>query len=299
MKKNSLQDLWKNSERIVIILLAVFLLTNAGQAANRVMIKAIAAEDYIKARALNANMKVQTYQFIEGQQFKGITKDEGMERITFNDIVMDLAQHLVKQNFYPNPDPGKGDLLISVHYGVTDFEEDQMDLLGYTSLEELGYTEGIESIGRSGTSLSPGEMDAINNLHSNLAMQSAINSSNDMTRYQKAQLLGIDELYTKRLHPQDKYEYEHMLQQERYFIVLMAYDYAHFRQTGKAKLLWSTRYSVRSPGQSFETAFTGMNRVASDYFGKNFDKLTRKRLDDKSSVEIGDIEVITDDPDSN
>ena len=263
--------------RIWTTCLGVLLLGSASFAANRVTIKAIAAEDYVKGRVVDESMKVQTYTFIEGQQYKGLTRDKGMEGVSFNDIVMDLAQHLVKQNFYPNPDPAQGDLLIAVHYGATDFEQDQMDLLGITGLEDLGFTQGIESIGRTGTALSPAEINAVYDQHSNLGMQQLINADNDLTRFEKAQLLGLDDLYTKRLHPQDKYEYENMLQQERYFIVLMAYDYAHFRQTGKAKLLWSTRYSVRSPGQSFETAFTNMNRVASDFFGKNFDKLSRKR----------------------
>ena len=45
-------------------------------------------------------------------------------------------------------------------------------------------------------------------------------------------------------------------------------------------------------GQSFQAATEGMNAIGSDYFGKNLDKLARKRIEDTSSVEIGDIEVI-------
>lgn len=106
-------------------------------------------------------------------------------------------------------------------------------------------------------------------------------------------MLGIDELEKERAgFVNSGYEYDQMLSEARYFVVVMAYDYQLFRKKDEAKLLWSTRYSVRIRGHSFETAFKEMNQVASDYFGKNFDKLTRKRLDDKSSVEIGDIEVI-------
>ena len=36
----------------------------------------------------------------------------------------------------------------------------------------------------------------------------------------------------------------------------------------------------------------GMNAIAGDYFGKSFKGLNLKRLQDDSSVEIGDIEVI-------
>ena len=85
-----------------------------------------------------------------------------------------------------------------------------------------------------------------------------------------------------------------LLKEERYFVVLMAFDYESVRK-GKPMLAWSTRYSIRAAGQNFETAITSMNQVASDYFGKNLPKLTRKR-DDDSSVEIGEIEVIGQEP---
>ncbi len=243
----------------------------------------------MRAQALNKNMKVQTYQFNEGQNFKEISREKG----TFNDIVIDLARHLVKQNFYPKPVPGEGDILVAVHYETTIEHENQINLWGFTGLEDFGFTEGIESIGRTGTTLSPGEINAIQNIHSNLSMQQAINFFNGMTRFEKAKLLGLDDLWYRRLHPpHNNYEYETILQQDLYFIVLMAYDFEHFLRMGEAKLLWSTRYRVRSPGQSFENAFRGMNNVASDFFGKNIDEISRKRLEDDSSFEIGELEVI-------
>lgn len=83
-----------------------------------------------------------------------------------------------------------------------------------------------------------------------------------------------------------------MLKEARYFVVVLAYDYQLLTKKGEKKLLWSTRYNVRSAGQSYQAAIKDMNLVAGDFFGKNFKKLTRKRSDDSSRVEMGEIEVI-------
>ncbi|MCB1123651.1 MAG: hypothetical protein KJT03_19010, partial [Verrucomicrobiae bacterium] len=129
-------------------------------------------------------------------------------------------------------------------------------------------------------------------LNSALGMQSAINAGNQMTWEEKAQILGIDDQYDKPDFLTSDYEYEQMMREARYFVVVMAYDYQLFRKKGTRKLLWSTRYNIRTSGQSFETAIKEMNEIGSSYFGKNFEKLMRKRQDDDSKVEIGDIEVL-------
>ncbi len=272
----------------IVALLFVFLFSaTASQAANFVTIKAFATEEYLKERASNKDKKIQTYQFMKGRHFKGKSRDKGVEEISFNDLVGDLAQHLVKQDFYPNPKLGEGDLLIMVHYGATDYEEDMMDLMGMVNLGDITNADlGNIEIG------SAEAFDLSGSLNSALGMQQAINSGGPITRQEKAQILGLDGIYDKPSHMTSDYGYEQMMRKARYFVVLMAYDYQLFRKKDEAKLLWSTRYNIRTPGQSFETAIKEMNIVASDYFGKNFKKLTRKRSDDKSSVEIGEIEVI-------
>ena len=108
-------------------------------------------------------------------------------------------------------------------------------------------------------------------------------------------VLGMEEAFSNRVSPQDEYELKSLLQEERYFVILMAYDYPSVKR-GKPELVWSTRYSIRAYGQNFEDAIKGMNVVAGDFFGKNLKGLSRKRVDDASHVEMGDIEVIDDAP---
>lgn len=249
------------------LLVAGLLLSNISQAANFVAVKAFATEEYLKERALNNSKKVQTYHFMEGRHFKGISRDKGLENMTFEELARDLVVHLVKQNFYPEPNLQEGDLLIVVHYGVTAPEEDLAELLGYTNPMEL--------------------IDLGFHFSSDSRM-----SSFGMSRREKAQILGIDDTPVLPAHFQSNYEFEYMMKEPRYFVVLMAFDYPGIRTNDGVKLLWSTRYNIRSPGQSFQTAIKEMNAVGSDYFGKNMGKLKRKRLDDKSRVVIGEIEVL-------
>ncbi|MCB1124276.1 MAG: hypothetical protein KJT03_22180, partial [Verrucomicrobiae bacterium] len=279
---------------------AILSLSCALSGANRIVIKAVASEDYVKERALDKSKKIQTYQFMKGRYFAGLSKNPGMEKITFNDIVQDMAKSLVKQNYYPNPVLGEGDLLIVVHYGVTDFEESLEDLMGWTSLEDMGYNDTIANAGGGGTALDGATLDAINNFSFNLNSAGAVNSANDQSQYFKAQLLGMESAFSDRLPIQEEYDLKHMLQEERYFVVLMAYDYPSVK-SGQPKLLWSTRYSIRAVGQSFADAIQDMNLVAGDYYGKNLKGLTKKRVTDDSRVEMGEIEVIDSeepDPDS-
>jgi hypothetical protein len=276
-------------------LFAVLLSANAALAVTRVAIKADASQEYLKERALNKNKEIQTYQFMEGHHFKGRSRDKSVEQFSFNEIIQELPQHLAKQNFYPNPVLGEGDLLIVVHYGVTDFEDDPLEVMGIENMADISTIEsGSVEIG------SVESFDLMDSLNAALGFSDAFNSGGKMSRSQKAIMLGIDGLDKPRTGSSTAgYDYEQMLIEARYFVVLMAYDYQRFRKESEAKLLWSTRYSVRVAGHSFNTAFKEMNAVASDYFGLNYDKLTRKRLDDKSNVEIGDIEVIENEtPDS-
>ena len=107
--------------------------------------------------------------------------------------------------------------------------------------------------------------------------------------------MGMERAYSDRITSTEEYELKTMLDEERYFVILMAYDYPLFKQ-GEIKLHWTTRYSIRALGQSSEDAIQGMNIVASDYFGKSIGGLTKKRVTDKSRVEMGDIEVINQEP---
>ena len=274
--------------------LLFLLLTTANvQAANFVTVKAWASEEYLKERAREPNNRIQSYQFMEGRRYMGKSADDEVINMTFIDLATDLAQHLAIQDFYPNPVMGEGELLIVVNYGVTDYEEDMMEVLGITSEESvLGQDVSQVDVSTSSAADITALFDAIDTIAGTSSLTDGFNSGNSMSRKEKAFMLGIDDIPEKPDHLTSDNEYEEMLRESRYFVVLLAYDYQLLTKTGEKKLLWSTRYNIRTAGQSYQAAIKEMNLVAGDYFGKNFKNLTRKRLDDDSRVKIGEVEVI-------
>jgi hypothetical protein len=266
-----------------ILTLAILFLTNSLQAANnRIIIKTVASEEYVKQRASDIKKKIQTYNFFEGRYFPGNSKDRSMERFTFMDIIEDMAVHLQKQGYYNSPNVGEGDLLIVVHYGATEYEESPFDLMGYNSLEDLGYSDDMDA-------------SALAEFQFNMSFMETMNSANDQSRYGKAQLLGMEEAYMNSTPRYEREDLEWQLKESRYFVILMAYDLPLIKR-GETKLLWSTRYSIRAIGQPFDQAIKDMNLVAGDYFGENLKGLNKTRVTDKSRVEFGEIEVIGTEP---
>ena len=271
--------------------LACLILTTGLQAANRVVLKAQASEDFVKARALDPTKKIQTYQFMKGNVHIGFTSDPKMKAVPFEGILHDLALNLQKEGFYMHKDKSKGDLLIVVHYGVTDVEISYEEFMGYSSESDYGLTDEVFSAGAGGEAIDFATIDAINSASFNLGSSATGASANRQGEFYKAQLLGMERAYSDKISSTEEHDLKSMLAEERYFLVLMAYDYEKFKNA-EAVLLWSTRYSVRTLGQSFEEAIKDLNFIASDYFGKNIDGLTKHRVTDESRVEMGEIEVI-------
>ncbi len=270
----------------IILLLALYTLPSV-QAAKKVAVRAIASERYLERKAALDSEEIETYQFFKGRYFGPRSVNKGMEKLSFQEIVVNMAQHLAKQNYYPNPEKGKGDLLIVVHYGITDIGPNLEEGLGYTDLEDMGVS------GSSGGSTMQ-QINDLANLEFALGVSESLDHGKDRNSFSTAQLLGMEAAFEGHPTLEDSRttELRSMLEEERYFVYLMAYDYPTILNEGKQLLLWTTRYSMRAAGTPFEAAIQNLNQVAGNYFGKNMKGLNHRRVDDQSSVDIGEIEVI-------
>ena len=110
--------------------------------------------------------------------------------------------------------------------------------------------------------------------------------------YIRSKILGLDGVFNKGTSSYEAFIQKQLANEGRYFIMLSAFDLPLLK-TGEKKVLWTTRYSIRSIGQSFDEAIKELNLVAGDYFGKNLKGLIHKRATDDSRVEIGELEVIS------
>ena len=81
------------------------------------------------------------------------------------------------------------------------------------------------------------------------------------------------------------------IEEPRYYIVISAYDFPELLKEGKKTLLWQTRVSVRSAGNSFDQSFVPMLKTAAKYFGRDSGKLVREEQE-KAKVELGDLKFL-------
>jgi hypothetical protein len=113
-----------------------------------------------------------------------------------------------------------------------------------------------------------------------------------------ARLLGFERQLQKRnLTRVEEFDLRADLEDDRYFIIVMAYDCQKLLNENEFALQWSTRFSVRSPGTNFEDAHLALSRAAAPFFGKHLDDLERTSVPFGKDVEvdIGDLEVVEED----
>jgi hypothetical protein len=68
-----------------------------------------------------------------------------------------------------------------------------------------------------------------------------------------------------------KFDYQDLVgevRRNRYFVVLLAYDFQMMSKLKKHRLLWETRYSIRQAGNDFAAQLSKITEYASPFFGR-------------------------------
>jgi hypothetical protein len=68
------------------------------------------------------------------------------------------------------------------------------------------------------------------------------------------------------------------IEENRYYVVLLAYDFQVFRKEDKHKLLWEARFSVNEAHNDFAMALPVMVQYASKYLGQDSHGLLRTKV---------------------
>lgn len=271
-----------------------------------VTVRAVADSGYVRRRADNSG-KPETYVFVKGQHFRGMTFDTSLERMTFSRIAQTLAADLKEQRFEPAKEIGSADLVLVVHWGVTIKHEKAAQLF---ITETDGVRQGFEAIETarqaelqdvSGVSSALGLVAAAEaSFHSTAMELASMHSGNSAHAASNAELLGFkaalanadEELFESDL----THTLRTMVEEERYFIIVMAYDGPSMRQ-GKKRRLWTSRFSIRSAGVNFGIALDRMSSIGGKFFGTSQPSLSLQRTKDRTgTVKVGDLKVIGDSP---
>lgn len=247
-----------------------------------IAVSSTAVTGYTRATEGDGKPRPETYIFMEGVHLAGNTRDKSEERMTFEEITRTLAVSLAKQSYYPTRDMANANLLIRVYWGTTmiyeDPERDQ-------NIERLNSAlSGMQDAAAAGTA---GDTLALRSaINDNIAtannVEGAIERNARLLGYKTSLLKEEKNFFASTTEQTMRSE----LNEERYFVVLMAYDYQLIRTEKKPKLLWVTRLSIRSPGNNFTEALPALAIAGGDVFGQNLEDMKRIKVRDLPGGEV-------------
>jgi hypothetical protein len=291
-----------------IVLLAAVLAPAALRAdhADFVVVNANASKAYAQRKFVNGVPKPETYVFYQGRFFPGDTRDGSLSRATFMDIAKVLAPSLAKHNYLPTRDVKAADLVIVVNWGTT------MTDFGGKSVPEtqFQFQQEVSDIQSYNAAIAAGQAPDPSPITFDLMIDQANATSALKFAESNASLLG----YTDAVHKEEVGQWaspdgltseaeSHLsdLNEPRYFVILLAYDYQQMIHAGAAagtqpRPLWSLRMNIRAAGNSFTEALPAMSRVAADYFGQQLDNLLSAQTDvgRNARVQVGPVKVLND-----
>ena len=205
------------------------------------------------------------------------------------DIARTLAPGLARQNYFPTKDASAADLAIIVHWGMTAPFEDPQRTFNTADLNQA-----LAELNTNISTVGVGDASGVNALidQQNMSLDSATGAIN-----YNAVLLGYARnLKQERAHLMPTAEERNLsteLNEERYFVILMAYDNQLNRKEHRAKLLWVTRLSVRSSGNNFTESLPALSQAGSRIYGRQLDGLAHVQAAGRGGqVSLGEMKVL-------
>jgi hypothetical protein len=263
-----------------------------------VAVSSRASKSYVRAKLSDGSFEPETYAFGNGGHVGAAMVDGTIDKLGFMDVARMAAGPLEDRKYVPAKDPNKTNLLIMVYWGMTTGTSHATDDPAYQNAQaaqKLGPPPPPPKPG--GSMAGPGPATAQTIDEESLQMMMVANMQRDDADVKNAMLLGYDSelMATKGLENTALRGYHNDLiedlEDNRYFVVLMAYDFPTLLKQKKHKLQWVTRISLRQRGHDFGKALPAMMTYASKYFGEETDGLVRDPIPE-GHVEVGEVKTI-------
>jgi hypothetical protein len=258
------------------------------------------SDDYVRNKLADGSFEPEAYAFGEGGQWQGET-DPSIDKLHFTDVARAIAGPLATRKYLPAKDPKQTKLLILVYWGTTTGPTSTASSVSFQNTQvaanNLAKAKN-ESTGRGGDlSKGPSVFEAEQALLESVQMVEAENRQRDLTNIRNGLMLGYDAELEANIRLKHTYmdqgwkDVIDELEDDRYFVVLMAYDFQLLWKEKKHKLLWETRFSIRQRHNAFDQQLAAMAQEASRYFGKDSHGVRHKPLPE-GDVNFGELKVI-------
>lgn len=222
-----------------------------------------------------------------------------------------IAGPLAAQRFYPTKDPAKTSLLIMVYWGTTHapFPADESPEMAnlQQAYENIFRDSGPYIIGSAGVGQEPGwspisgarvPVSRMGEIAAAQELVAAANFRRENEDLVNIKMLGYDSWLERTrgdkqgtAFAQDRTDLYEEIEQSRYFVVLMAYDFQVLWKEKKHRLLWETRFSIRQQHHEFDKELPALADYASKYFGQDSHGLIHDRVP-LGRVEVGDVKSL-------
>lgn len=270
--------------------------------------------DYVRTRAPNGSFKLETYAFGEGGDQGGPQRDLSIDRMRFMDIAQTIAPALAAKNYVPcdTKHPRRTDLLIVVYWGTTVGTDSTSSSAQYQIAQVLtpaplpqpipaptGWaqackcdpnTSGIAEEAQARFALKIAGDSA---LQQSLLLTALANRDRDRQDRDNASILGylpeMERVSTNQALPLGRARQDVIdeIEESRYYVVLLAYDFQLLLTHKQRKLLWETRFSIPQRRNDFSKQLARMAQSASAFFGQTSRGLERKAMP-TGHVELGE-----------
>jgi hypothetical protein len=203
---------------------------------------------YARTRFADGSFKPETYGFAIGGYLNlsprlefsiaAATSDPTIDRLTFGEISRIIEQPLAAQQYVATANPENADLLIVVYWGRT---------------------IGTEAFNGAGTRYGP-DQDKINLQNARL-----LGFANEPVFEEESAGPALNSNILKEAH----YDVLTAVRNDRYYVILMAFDFQALWKEKKTTLLWETRFSLSERRHDFGEELPKMAQFASQFFGQD------------------------------
>lgn len=289
MRLPSLARLWWLA---LIVLLPAGLL-RAAETEEPVAVFAQVFNGYARTRLPDKSFKPEAYVFGEGGCWTRPVKDSAMEEMTFLRVARAIAAPLGRLNYRPARTAAEAELMILVFWGSTQGSRghDPTDTVNRFSSASSAYSVANAA---DPAGLNPVTTAAAGAYDDALWQMSLANGERDHLDSRNARILGYTDALDRARFAQHMSFAQDVLGEvanNRYYVVLQAYDFKTAAKEKKLKPLWTARISMDEAGSNFAEALDQMLRSATPYLGRDSNGLHRYVIPE-GHVKLGPTEYI-------